>query len=70
MYVRCAVPIVHPRGRAETLVHRGNVERAGVEMKHVEQVACGAGNSKVTKKTEKVTNDTKHSSENNNNGAM
>lgn len=44
-YIRCSLPIVHPRSRCQTLMYRGHVEGAGVEMQHEEQVAGGASHS-------------------------
>lgn len=44
-YVRCALSVVHPVGYPETLIYRGDVIYAGVEMEHVEQVTCGPSHS-------------------------
>lgn len=43
--VRHALAIVHPGGGGQALVHRRQKVRAGVEVEHEEQVACGASHS-------------------------
>ena len=45
MYVRAPLAVVDPFGGGQALVKRRHVEKAGIDVQGVQQVACGADHS-------------------------